>query len=113
MLAAQVKCPVRLEVPVVDDGAEPEDGLGSLDAPPGAGSTDCARPGRHGGTVTTFSANGTSSHNRPETGRSSTLTQGAPSPKTSVMRQTVGAGYDNSAMPSVAGWAGLTHPQEQ
>jgi len=40
MLAAQVKCPVRLEVPVVDDGAEPEDGLGALDAPPGAGDIE-------------------------------------------------------------------------
>lgn len=28
MLAADVECPVRLEVPVVDDGAESEDGLG-------------------------------------------------------------------------------------
>jgi len=37
VLAAQVECPARLEVPVVDDGAKPEDGLGSLDAPPGAG----------------------------------------------------------------------------
>jgi hypothetical protein len=37
VLAAHVECPVRLEVPVVDDDAEPEDGLGSLDAPPGAG----------------------------------------------------------------------------
>jgi hypothetical protein len=32
VLAAHVECPLRLEVPVVDDGAEPEDGLGSLDA---------------------------------------------------------------------------------
>jgi hypothetical protein len=40
MLATQVECPVRLEVPVVDDGAEPEDGLGSLDAPPGAGDIE-------------------------------------------------------------------------
>ena len=40
MLAAHVKCPVRLEVPVVDHGAEPEDGLGSLDAPPGAGDIE-------------------------------------------------------------------------
>jgi hypothetical protein len=39
VLAADMECPVRLEVPVVDDGAEPEDGLGSLDAPPGAGDT--------------------------------------------------------------------------
>src|SRR6201981_2905438 len=40
VLAAQVKCPVRLEVPVVDDGAEPEDGLGALEAPPGAGDVE-------------------------------------------------------------------------
>ena len=40
VLAAEVECPVRLEVPVVDDGAEPEDGLGSLHAPPGAGDVE-------------------------------------------------------------------------
>jgi hypothetical protein len=40
MLAADVECPVRLEVPVADDGAEPEDGLGSLDTPPGAGDIE-------------------------------------------------------------------------
>lgn len=40
MLAAHVECPVRLEVPVVDDGAEPEEGLGSLHAPPGAGDAE-------------------------------------------------------------------------
>jgi hypothetical protein len=41
ILAAQVECPVRLGIiPVVDDGAEPEDGLGSLDAPPGAGDIE-------------------------------------------------------------------------
>jgi hypothetical protein len=38
--AADVECPVRLEVSVVDDGAEPEDGLGSLDSPPGAGDIE-------------------------------------------------------------------------
>jgi hypothetical protein len=49
MLAAQVKCPVRLEVddigiiPVVDDGAEPEDGLSSLDAPPAASASSVNR----------------------------------------------------------------------
>lgn len=40
MLAVDVECLVRLEVPVVDDGAEPEDGLGSLGTPPGAGDIE-------------------------------------------------------------------------
>ena len=40
VLAADMECPVRLEVLIVDDGAEPEDGLGSLDAPPGAGDIE-------------------------------------------------------------------------
>jgi hypothetical protein len=35
VLAARVECPVRLEVSVVEDGAEPEDGFG-----PGQPSAD-------------------------------------------------------------------------
>jgi hypothetical protein len=44
VFAAHVECPVRLEVSVVDDSAEAEDGLGALDAPPGAGR-NASNPG--------------------------------------------------------------------
>ncbi len=49
VLAAQVKCPVGFEVPVADDGAEPEEGLGALETPAGAGDVEAVAdqmPGR-------------------------------------------------------------------
>lgn len=40
MLLGEVVRPVGTEVPVVLQGAEPQDGLGALDAPPGAGDVE-------------------------------------------------------------------------
>src|SRR5438552_10488861 len=40
MLLGEVERPVRVEVPVVLQGAEFQDGLGAFDAPPGAGDVE-------------------------------------------------------------------------
>src|SRR6266851_1824460 len=40
MLLGEVERPVRVEVPVVLQGAEFQDGLGAVDAPPGAGDVE-------------------------------------------------------------------------